>query len=357
MVALCLLLMAGLTAYAGEGAGSPPAIIPAPVKLQLQKGHFVLGPNPFVSLETRETGARWVGDYLCTLLGKASARVVPLRVEDGTDAKGAIHLSLGAPARLGPQGYELNVSPHSIRIRAAGVAGLFYGVQTLRQMLPPEIETGVPHKGPLAVPCLAIGDAPRFAWRGLMLDCSRTFLPVDYLRLSLDRMALYKLNVLHLHLTDDQGWRLEIKKYPKLTSVGAHFAERYGGGGGFYSQQEMRELIAYAQERNITIVPEVEIPGHSMEVLAAYPELACDLPGQPVLEVHPFFQGPQGFSPPLCAGNERVFEMFGDVLSEVADLFPSAFIHVGGDEVPKDSWNKCPRCQARIKEEGLKDSV
>lgn len=356
IVALCFWLIAGLTAYGGEGAGSPPAIIPAPVKLRLQKGHFVFGPNTVVLLETQESGARWVGDYLCTLVGNASARAVPLRVEDGTDAKGAIHLSLGAPARLGPQGYELNVSPHAIRIRAAGVAGLFYGVQTLRQMLPPEIETGAPHKGPFTVPCLAIEDAPRFAWRGLMLDCGRTFLPIGYLRLSLDRMALYKLNVLHLHLTDDQGWRLEIKKYPKLTSVGAHFAERYGGGGGFYSQQEMRDLVAYAAERNITVVPEVEMPGHSLEVLAAYPELACELALRPILEVHPFFEGPQQFSPPLCAGNERVFQMFGNILSEVADLFPSAFIHVGGDEVPKDSWNRCPRCQARIKEEGLKDA-
>ena len=168
-------------------------------------------------------------------------------------------------------------------------------------------------------------------------------------------MALYKLNVLHLHLTDDQGWRLEIKKYPRLTTVGARFADRYGGGGGYYSQQEMRELITYAKERNITVVPEIEMPGHSIEALAAYPELACDLPARQTFEVHPFWEGALEFSPPLCAGNDRVFEMYGEILSEVMELFPSEFIHVGGDEVPKDSWSKCPRCQARIKDEGLKE--
>ena len=169
-------------------------------------------------------------------------------------------------------------------------------------------------------------------------------------------MALYKLNVLHLHLTDDQGWRLEIKKYPKLTTVGAHYADRYGGGGGFYTQQEMRDLIAYARERNITIVPEIEMPGHSIEVLAAYPELACVLPERQTFEVRPFWEGLLQLTQPLCAGNDRVYEMYQDILSEVIDVFPSKFIHVGGDEVPKDAWNKCPRCQARIKAEGLKDA-
>jgi hexosaminidase len=246
------------------------------------------------------------------------------------------------------------VSPHTIRISAGTVAGLFYGVQTLRQMLPPEIESHAPGKERMEVPCLSIQDSPRFSWRGLMLDCSRTFLPLAYIKRTIDRMALYKLNVLHLHLTDDQGWRLEIKRYPKLTTVGARFADRYGGGGGYYSQQEMRELITYAKERNITVVPEIEMPGHSMEVLAAYPELACDLPKPQTFEVHPFWEGALEFSPPLCAGNDRVFEMYRYVLSEVIELFPSEFIHAGGDEVPKDSWSKCPRCQARIKDEGLK---
>jgi hexosaminidase len=263
-------------------------------------------------------------------------------------------LSLSAPGALGPEGYELIVSPQAIRISAGTAAGLFYGVQTLRQLLPPEIETRAPAKTRMEVPCVSMRDNPRFSWRGLMLDCSRTFLPLAYIKSTIDRMALYKLNVLHLHLTDDQGWRLEIKRYPKLTTVGARFADRYGGGGGYYSQQEMRDLIGYAKERNITVVPEIEMPGHSLAALAAYPELACDLPLRPTFEVHPFWEGPLEFSPPLCAGNDRVFEMFGEILSEVTELFPSEFIHVGGDEVPKDSWSKCPRCQARIKDEGLK---
>jgi hexosaminidase len=355
--ALYSCLIAGVSAIQAASASGPPAVIPRPARMEVGDGAFVFSPNTAVVLETRESEARWVGEYLCALLGNATGRTVPLRSAAGVGWRGVIRLSLLPPGVLGPEGYKMSVSRREIRIRAGGAAGLFYGVQTLRQMLPTAVESRASRKERLAVPCLTIQDSPRFSWRGLMLDCSRTFLPLEYVQRTLDRMALYKLNVLHLHLTDDQGWRLEIKKYPKLTTVGARFAGRYGGGGGYYSQPEIRQLIAYARERNITIVPEIEMPGHSREVLAAYPELACDLPGREVLEVHPFFEGPPGFSPPLCAGNERVFEMCGDVLAEVIDLFPSEFIHMGGDEVPKDSWNKCPRCQARIKEEGLRDSV
>ena len=157
---------------------------------------------------------------------------------------GAIFLSLQAPKTLGPEGYELTVTPDSIRINAVTPAGLFYGVQTLHQLLPPEIESHPAARKPIEFPCLRITDKPRYSWRGLMLDCSRTFLPIAYLRRTVDRMAYYKLNMLHLHLTDDQGWRLEIKKYPELTAVGAHYSARYGGAGGFYTQQEMRDLIA-----------------------------------------------------------------------------------------------------------------
>jgi hexosaminidase len=352
---ICFCLIAGVPAIRGENTGAPPAIIPKPATMEVQGGVFVFGPSTTVDLETEDSGARWVGEYLCTLLSNSMGRAVPLHVAAGVGPPSSIHLSLRAAGALGAEGYEMIVSPHTIRISAGTVAGLFYGVQTLRQMLPPEIESRAPRKERMEVPCVSIQDSPRFSWRGLMLDCSRTFLPPAYVKRTIDRMALYKLNVLHLHLTDDQGWRLEIKKYPKLTTVGARFANQYGGGDGYYSQQEMRELITYAKERNITVVPEIEIPGHSLEVLAAYPELACDLPRPQPLEVHPFWEGAPGFSPPLCAGNDRVFEMYRDILSEVIDLFPSEFIHVGGDEVPKDSWSKCPRCQTRIKDEGLKD--
>jgi hexosaminidase len=333
------------------------AIVPKPLRAVVYTGVFVLGPGTELRLETLDGKARRVGEYLSTLLSNAMRRAVPIHVAaGGSRRRNSVVLSMKAPGTLGPEGYEMTVTPDGTRIGAATAAGLFYGVQTLRQMLPPEIESPAPEKMRLEVPCVHIQDSPRFAWRGLMLDCSRTFLTVDYLKRNIDRMALYKLNVLHLHLTDDQGWRLEIKKYPKLTTVGAHFAERFGGGGGFYTQQEMRDLIAYAKERNITIVPEVEMPGHSVEVLAAYPELACLLPGRQTFEVYPFWEGPLKHTQPLCAGNDKVYEMFQDVLSEVIDVFPSRFIHVGGDEVTKDAWNECPRCQARMKAEGLKDA-
>jgi len=353
--AICFCLVAGVPAIRGENTAAPPAIIPKPARMEVRQGFFVFGPSTTVVLEPGDSGTRWVGEYLCTLLSNSVGRTVPLHTAAGGGTRNAIRLSLSAPATLGPEGYEVIVSPQTIRISAGTAAGLFYGVQTLRQMLPPEIESPAPVKKRMEVPCVSIRDNPRFSWRGLMLDCSRTFLTPAYVKNTIDHMALYKLNVLHLHLTDDQGWRLEIKSYPKLTTVGARFADRYGDGGGYYSQQEMRDLITYAKERNITVVAEIEMPGHSMAALAAYPELACDLPARQPFEVHLFWEGTQGFSPPLCAGNERVFEMFGEILSEVMELFPSEFIHVGGDEVPKDSWSKCPRCQARIKEEGLKD--
>ena len=349
-------LMAGAPTMRGENTGAEPAIIPKPAAMTVHRGVFVLHPGTKIDLETEDSGVRWVGEYLSTLLSSSMGRAAPIHLAAGGGRRNSILLSLKAPRVLGQEGYELIVSPKTIRISAVTVAGLFYGVQTLRQMLPAEIESNATGKGRMEVPCVGIRDSPRFAWRGLMLDCSRTFLAMNYLKWNIDRMALYKLNVLHLHLTDDQGWRLEIQKYPKLTTVGAHYADRFGGAGGFYTQKEIRDLIAYAKERNVNIVPEIEMPGHSMEVLATYPELACPLPERPTFEVHPFWEGPMQLTQPLCAGNNRVFEMYQDILSEVIDMFPSKFIHVGGDEVPKDAWNKCPRCQARMKAEGLKDA-
>jgi hexosaminidase len=355
--AACCFLSACVPAlYAKRGAPAL-AVIPKPTRIEMRTGAFKVGPKTQIYLETDSTDARWVGEYLSTLLSKPVGHALPVQVaKHAGQRRDAIVLSLKASPALGPEGYEMSVSRDTIRLSAPKVAGLFYGVQTLRQMLPPGIESNSPAKEPLKVRCLRIEDNPRFAWRGLMLDCSRTFLSIDYLRHTVDLMALYKMNVLHLHLTDDQGWRLAIKKYPKLTTVGAHYAERFGGGGGFYTQQQMRELIAYAKKRNIIIVPEIEMPGHSHEVLAAYPELACPLPEQQTFEVTPFWQRTFHFSTPLCVCNDKVFEMFRNILSEVIALFPSEFIHVGGDEVPKEAWNESPLCQTRMKAEGLKNA-
>ena len=353
-------LIAGICAplLRAERAAATIDVIPKPARVENQSGAFELGPTTRIDLETSSRDAHWVGEYLSGLLSKPMGRSLPVRINDGAAPHhNAIVFSLQGPATLGQEGYELSVSRDAIHISASRVAGLFYAVQTLRQMLPPEIERGVRIARPFQVQCVRIQDRPRFGWRGLMLDCSRTFLSMDYLRRTVDLMALYKLNVLHLHLTDDQGWRLQISPYPELTAVGSHFAKRFGGGGGFYTQQQMRDLIAYAHRRNIRIVPEIEMPGHSEEVLAAYPRLACPMPGKKkAFEVAPFwsFISRHHFSQPLCVCNGKVFEMYRNILSEVIALFPSEFIHVGGDEVPKDAWNASPLCQSFMKAKGLK---
>ena len=354
-ILLAIGLLAAVRGVRADGRASP-AIIPKPAQLEVKAGAFHLDSATQIFVLSSDGGARWVGEYVATLLSDALGTSIRAQIDpNGVRDHDAIFLSLQAPLAFGPEGYELTVTPYNVSIDAVKPSGLFYGVQTLRQMLPPEIERHAAVTKSIEIPSLEIQDQPRYAWRGLMLDCSRTFLPIGYLRSTIDRMALYKLNMLHLHLTDDQGWRLEIKKYPELTTIGAHYAADYGGSGGFYSQQEMRELIAYASERNITIVPEIEMPGHSEEVLTAYPVLACELPEPHKFDVHPFWDGVPGLTQPLCAGNDKVYAMYGDILEEVMDLFPSPFIHVGGDEVPKNAWNRCTRCQARIKAEGLKD--
>ena len=334
-------------------------IIPKPARIEIRPGGFKFNLRTQIYLETDNEDAHWVGEYLSALLSRPMGHTIPvLVVKSAGQHRDAIVLSLKGSPTLGPEDYEMSVSRDAIRISAPKVAGLFYGVQTLRQMLPPEIESSVPIKERLKVRCARIEDSPRFAWRGLMLDCSRTFLNMEYLRHTIDLMALYKLNVLHLHLTDDQGWRLEIQKYPNLTAVGAHYAESLGGGGGFYTQQQMRDLITYARQRNVNIVPEIELPGHSKEVLAAYPELACALPEKQIFEVTPFWKGSSHhhFTQPLCVCDDKVYEMSKDVLSEVIALFPSEFIHVGGDEVSKEAWKESLLCQARMKAEGLRNA-
>ena len=339
-VALMLLLLAssGL-ASAQEDTG--PQIIPKPAKLALAEGRFVL---------TKETAIR------CGAGAEPAAQLLAgaLRTRRGLDltfragGAGAIALAVDSALPLGPEGYRLVITDKGIALSAATPTGLLWGVQTLLQLLPAGRTDG-------AVPCVTIEDQPRFGWRGLMLDCSRTFQSVDYLKRTLDRMAAYKLNVLHLHLTDDQGWRLEIRRYPELTARGAQFAAKYGEPPehqGFYTQAQMRELIAYAAARGITIVPEIELPGHSLAALSVFPQLSC---GGGPFEIFPFFKGENITRDILCAGNEETFAFVDNVLAEVAALFPSAIVHIGGDEVPKDRWKKCPKCQARMKAEGLKD--
>jgi len=252
---------------------------------------------------------------------------------------------------LGDEGYELVSTADGIKITAEKNAGLFYGCQSLKQLLPPEIfSKTLTENIKWKIPCVNISDKPRFKWRGLMLDPCRHFFDVDFIKKFIDLMALCKFNVFHWHLTEDQGWRIEIKKYPELTKIAAWRKEKDGSiSGGFYSQKQIREIVEYAAERFITVLPEIEMPGHSIAAISAYPELSCsggqvDVPTAWGVHENVY-----------CAGNENTFKFLEDVLTEVFDLFPGEYIHIGGDECPKANWKKCPKCQKRIKNENLKN--
>jgi hexosaminidase len=337
-----------------------PALVPIPEHLDLKEGAFALGPDtPILA----NGAARKTADFLAARLRASTG--FPWRVRArGKAGVAAIQLTTeDADAALGPEGYELMVTPDAALIRAPSEAGLFYGAQTFLQLLPPEAFASNAVSGvKWEAPCVEIKDRPRFAWRGMLLDVSRHFFTKEEVEQILDAMAMHKLNTLHWHLVDDQGWRIEIKKYPRLTAVGAWRKDisfglkppdstAYGPDGrygGYYTQADIREVVRYAAARHITIVPEIEMPGHSCAALAAYPQFSCT--GGPFttdvgLDICPGV---------YCAGNDGSFEFLQNVLKEVFALFPGKYIHVGGDEVLTTSWAKCPKCQARKQAEGLK---
>jgi hexosaminidase len=338
-------------------------LIPQPQKIKLRDGRYRLRPETLILVDTPTDKT---GQYLAAQLRKATGYELKVGVGgSGLAPKGAIILTTRkAGAELGAEGYELTAMPGSVVIRAPGEAGLFYGAQTLLQLLPPEIFATQPVQGvEWSLPCLQIEDRPRFAWRGMMLDVSRHFFTKAEVEQLLDLMAMHKLNTFHWHLVDDQGWRIAIKHYPRLTEVGAwrkdigfgldpKASTAYGPNGlygGFYSQADIREVVAYAASRHITIVPEIEMPGHSSAALAAYPQLSCT-GGPYTTDV-----GGGIFAGVYCAGNDETFEFLQNVLAEVMELFPGKYIHIGGDEVSKENWNKCAKCQARMAKEGLKN--
>jgi hexosaminidase len=343
-------------------AASTPALIPLPQKMECREGAFRLEPKTRI---LTDVPANDTGLYLAEQLGKVTGYNLKVaRSTKAQPAKGSILLTTkDAKPELGAEGYELVVSADSVVVRAGKSAGLFYGVQSLLQLMPPEVFAAKPVAGvDWKVPCVQIEDQPRFKWRGFMFDVARHFFTKAEVKQMLDVLALHKINILHLHLTDDQGWRIEIKKYPRLTEVAA-WREEAGFGldpklstaygpdgryGGFYTQDDIRELVTYARAKHITIVPEIEMPGHSCAALAAYPELSCS--------GGPYTPNTKGgvFAGVYCAGKDETFEFLQNVLAEVRPLFPGQAIHIGGDEVPKDNWKKCPRCQARMKAEGLK---
>ncbi|GLH71686.1 beta-N-acetylhexosaminidase [Geothrix limicola] len=339
------------------------AILPIPRALTPLEGTFSLGPGTRISARGE---AKPLGDRLRQYLRPATGLDLPLVEKEGRgDIVLALDPALGA---LGAEGYRLEVRPERVRILAPKPAGLFYGIQSLRQLLPPQIfrESVVPGLA-WTLPCGLIEDGPRFAWRGSHMDVSRHFMPKAFVKKHLDLMALHKLNVFHWHLTDDQGWRLEIKKYPRLTEVGAWrkatvipWANRddhqtllpYDNvpHGGFYTQDDVREIVRYAADRFITIVPEIEMPGHSSAAVAAYPELG-NFPGQKVEVVGNF-----GVFPSTFNVSDRTQAFLRDVLDEVVALFPSHYIHIGGDECPKGEWARSEAALARMKALGLVDA-
>lgn len=330
-----------------------PAIVPAPVRVVEGEGVFTLGQD--TRILTADAEARSVAEMLANRLRACTGLPLPVENARLSDRpENSILLVAGeASGELGAEGYALEVDRERIVMQAPGRAGLLHGVQTLRQLLPPELESASAASGvEWTVPAVRILDQPRFGWRGYMLDSSRHMQTVPFIKRTLDLMAYHKLNVFHWHIVDDNGWRLESKVYPKLTEIGAWRTERDGSRyGGFYTQAEVRDIVAYAAERGITVLPEIEMPGHSAGAIAAYPWLSCRPEDKHL--VPPIGGG----IIPVCAGKESTYEFFEKVLDEAMELFPSEIIHIGGDEVVKDNWKQCPDCQAMMKREGLKDEA
>ena len=327
-------------------------LIPWPANVAVGHGTFAFTKRTVLVADSSFTNE---AELLLHQLRSEWGLALPLRTSTAIRARDVIRLVKTSGGLGGAEAYVLEVTPKQVTLLAAQPTGIFRGTQTLLQLLTPEAGRGA--RATWKLPCVRIEDAPRFQWRGLMLDCSRTFQSIDYLKLTLERMALYKLNVLHLHLTDDQGWRLEIKKYPELTAQGARFPAKYNeppSHQGFYTQEQVRDLVGYAARRHITIVPEIEMPGHSLAALSVLPQLSCT--GGP-FEIFPFFKGPAITEDILCAGKEETFIFLRNVLDEVMGFFPTEFVHIGGDEAPKTRWKACLLCQKRIQDEGLKDEA
>ena len=341
------------------------SVIPQPACMTVNDGSFTLAHDTVISYADAEAGR--IGAILAEAVAPATGFDLDVRNGEADDGNG-IYLAIdGSGPALGAEGYMLTVTPKRAVIRAPEAAGLFYGVQTLLQLLPPEIEALSPVDGvSWRVACVEISDQPRFGWRGLALDVTRHFFTMDEVKAYIDRMVRYKFNSLHLHLSDDEGWRVEIKKHPELTEVGAWRVPRVGRWGklepaepgekptygGFYTQDDVRELVAYAQERFVTLLPEIETPGHAMAMLAACPKLSCT--GAPAaVVVGGRFWGE--IENTLCPGKESTYTFLDDVFTEVAALFPSEYIHMGGDEVYTGFWEKCPDCRKRMQDEGLAD--
>jgi hexosaminidase len=311
-------------------------IIPYPSQIEFGHGTF---DWELIQTVGHDPGLESEADLLADMLEEHFGRIVKVT---GSNDGGEIRLSLNTSAEQDQEQYSLDITKDGVQIEGTA-AGVFYGIQTLMQMM-----TGS-DSGTL--PFLSIEDAPRFKHRGMLLDCCRHFFSVQVVKKYIDLLARYKMNVLHWHLTEDQGWRIAIDAYPALTKVGAWRKEADGSSyGGFYSKDDIEEVVQYASARHITVIPEIELPGHSLAALASYPHLGCT--GGPYEVTHEWGV----FKDVYCPGKESTFEFLETVLTEVMEMFPSAYIHIGGDESPKFRWEICSDCQHRMEEEGLQDT-
>ena len=355
---LLLYLVSSIFAQPDQRLDKQLSIIPQPMSVKETTGDFIIGKKTKIYVDGNDESLRKIGEMLSAQLKLETGYDISVNEKPGNSVKNAIILTQNdASDTLGTEGYNLSVSPEKVIIKSLHTAGVFYGMQTLFQLLP--VKSEAPNESRYLIAGVEITDKPRFGWRGMMLDVGRYFYSVDFIKKYIDYLAMHKMNTFHWHLTEDHGWRIEIKKYPKLTQIGAwREATQYDRAtsqidqnphGGYYTQVQIREVVAYANDRFVNIIPEIEMPGHTLAALVAYPELSCT--GGPFKM--PIFWNIQ--KDVYCAGNEQTFQFLEDVLTEVADLFPSPVIHIGGDECPKDRWKLCPKCQARMKTEGLKD--
>jgi len=346
------------------------SIIPKPQKLEIKEGSFKIVKELQIVTDWDDDNLKTTIKHFSDILKKVNNVDIQLLNEQSSEKIPTININQNSDIHFGDEAYNLTISPQNISIEAHKPNGVFYAFQSILQLLPPQIFSRSKVENiDLTMPCVEISDKPRFKWRGLLFDVSRYFFPKEYIFKQLDYLAMHKMNIYHFHLTDDQGWRIENKKYPKLTDIGAwrkdalaykpwmdtlkrlKKANNEANYGGYYTQDDIREIVKYAADRFITIVPEIEMPGHCISTLATYPQLSCtgqnyEVPSRGIGHAN---------RKAYCAGNEKVFSFLEDVLTEVMELFPSEYIHIGGDEVNFSSWEKCIKCQSRIKKEHLKD--
>jgi len=359
-ITFLIIMITNCSAPENKTLADIPGIIPLPAAIQVLSGQFILTPETDIVYPADNEEIKKIAEYLNQLVFKSAGFQLSLSDSDHPQQK-SIQLLTGEFPDIGKEGYHLKSSRKGVQISANEPNGLFYGVITLWQLFPTGSVTG----NSITIPAVQITDMPRFPWRGAHLDVGRHFFDTDFIKEYIDIIALHKMNVFHWHLTDDQGWRIEIKKYPLLTETGAWRDEtvighpwrnrdkgpvKYDGirHGGFYTQNEIKEIIEYAADRYISVVPEIEMPGHAQAAIASYPELGCT--GEKV-KVGTIW----GISPYIYNVDDNTFKFLEDVLSEVIDLFPSEYIHIGGDEALKDQWKASKKIQKQIRDLGLKD--